>query len=90
MSALPPVTDVYGRQFNVRLVPGSMYRSNLRHHSINSSARASSVGGTAKPIALAVFTLMTSSNLIGACKIGRVGPPRCQTDIGYCLLEQLV
>ena len=37
------------------------------HHSITSSARASNVGGTSKPIALAVFRLITSSNLVGAC-----------------------
>ena len=36
-------------------------------HSITSSARASNVGGTSKPIALAVFRLITSSNLVGAC-----------------------
>src|SRR5262249_35436934 len=34
-------------------------------HSIASSARASSVSGTVTPSALAVFTLMTSSNLVG-------------------------
>ena len=36
-------------------------------HSITSSARASSVGGTSRPSALAVLRLMTSSNLVGAC-----------------------
>src|SRR5262249_53960638 len=39
-------------------------------HSITSSARASSIGGTSRPIALAVFRLITSSNLVGAW-IGR-------------------
>ena len=34
-------------------------------HSITSSARASSVGGTSRPSALAVLRLMTSSNLVG-------------------------
>ena len=34
-------------------------------HSITSSARASSVGGTLRPSALAVFMLITSSNLDG-------------------------
>src|SRR6516225_4014035 len=38
-----------------------------RHHSITSSARASSVGGTSRPSAFAVLRLMTSSNLVGAC-----------------------
>src|SRR5262245_59610909 len=36
-------------------------------HSITSSARASSVGGTSMPSALAVLRLMTSSYLVGAC-----------------------
>src|SRR5262249_14839052 len=39
-------------------------------HSITSSARASSVGGTARPSACAVLRLMTSSNLVG-CTTGR-------------------
>src|SRR5206468_12085623 len=39
-------------------------------HSITSSARASTVGGTVMPTALAVLRLMTSSNLVG-CTIGR-------------------
>src|SRR5262249_28862670 len=37
------------------------------HHSITSSARASSVGGISTPSALAVFKLMTSSYLVGVC-----------------------
>ena len=36
-------------------------------HSITSSARASSVGGTSRPSALAVLRLITSSYLVGAC-----------------------
>src|SRR5262249_53679677 len=36
-------------------------------HSITSSARASSVGGTSRPSVLAVFRLITSSNLVGCC-----------------------
>src|SRR6266568_8074417 len=36
-------------------------------HSITSSARASSVGGMVSPSALAVFRLITSSYLVGAC-----------------------
>src|SRR5262249_8294734 len=39
-------------------------------HSITSSARASSVGGTSRPSALAVCMLMTNSNLVD-CTIGR-------------------
>src|SRR5205807_5719091 len=38
-------------------------------HSITSSARASSVGGTSRPSALAVLRLMTNSNFVG-CSIG--------------------
>src|SRR5262245_35298364 len=37
------------------------------HHSITSSARASSVAGTSRPSAFAVLRLMTSSYLVGAC-----------------------
>ena len=36
-------------------------------HSITSSARASSVGGTSRPSALAVLRLITSSYFVGAC-----------------------
>src|SRR5260370_18110286 len=36
-------------------------------HSITSSARASPLGGTPRPIAFAVLRLMTSSYLVGAC-----------------------
>ena len=39
-------------------------------YSITSSARASRVGGIVSPSALAVFRLMTSSNLVG-CSTGR-------------------
>jgi hypothetical protein len=37
------------------------------HHSMTSSARASSCGGTSMPSDLAVLRLMTSSYLVGAC-----------------------
>jgi hypothetical protein len=36
-------------------------------HSITSSARASNVGGTVRPSALAVLRLITSTYLVGAC-----------------------
>src|SRR5262249_44457402 len=36
-------------------------------HSITSSARASSVGGTSRPSALAVLRFTISSNLVGCC-----------------------
>src|SRR3954464_4161748 len=41
-----------------------------RTHSITSSARASRVGGTVRPSALAVLRLITSSNLVG-CWTGK-------------------
>ena len=40
--------------------------ANSGHHSITSSARASTDGGTVSPSALAVLRLMTVSNLVGA------------------------
>src|SRR5262249_54449557 len=42
----------------------------LRDHSITSSARASSVGGTSRPSIRAVFRLITSSNFVG-CWTGK-------------------
>src|SRR5262249_2052598 len=39
-------------------------------HSITSSARAMSVGGISRPIALAAFKLMINSNLVG-CSTGK-------------------
>ena len=42
-------------------------------HSITSSAVASSVGGNSRPSALAVFMLITSSNLTGACTGSSLG-----------------
>jgi integrase-like protein len=44
-----------------------MHRSKKHRYSITSSARASSIGGTSRPSALAVLRLMTSSNFVGAC-----------------------
>ena len=41
-------------------------------YSITSSARASSVGGTSRPSIRALWTLMTSSNLLD-CTTGRPG-----------------
>ena len=47
------------------------HRNKMRRYSITSSARASSVGGTARPSALAVLRLTTSSNFVG-CITGRL------------------
>src|SRR5215468_1254290 len=44
-----------------------MQRSKPRPFSITSSARASSVGGTSRPSALAALRLMISSNFVGTC-----------------------
>ena len=41
-----------------------LHRSKQRHHSITSSARASNVGGTVRPSAIAVLRLMTSLYLV--------------------------
>ena len=49
---------------------GLMHRSKHSVYSITSSARASSIGGTSSPSALAVLRLITSSNLVG-CSTGR-------------------
>ena len=54
-----------------------------RLHSITSSARASRVGGTSRPSALAVLRLMTNSNLVD-CMTGRsagFSPLRMRTDV---------
>ena len=47
--------------------PPSSVMNSRRSHSITSSARASSVGGTSRPSAFAVLRLMTSSNLVDCC-----------------------
>src|SRR5262249_12778678 len=43
------------------------------HHSITSSARASTVGGTLRPSAFAVLRLTTVSYLVGCCTVGSAG-----------------
>src|SRR5246127_543437 len=43
----------------------NMHRSKVYAYSITSSARASSVGGTVRPSAFAVFRLIASSNFVG-------------------------
>src|SRR5258708_28269745 len=51
-------------------LPKSATFGSAELYSITSSARTSSVGGTVRPSALAVFMLITSSNLVG-CSTGR-------------------
>jgi len=53
-----------------RAITGLMHRSKQHLYSITSSARTSNEGGTVRPSALAVFMLITSSNLVG-CSTGR-------------------
>jgi hypothetical protein len=48
------------------LYVGKMAEATKPPYSMTSSARASSVGGTSRPSALAVFRLITSSYLVGA------------------------
>src|SRR5262245_51299662 len=59
MSALPPKADMCGATRDVRYGP----KADI--HSITSSARAMSVGGTLRPRLLAVERLMDSTNLVG-------------------------
>ena len=49
------------------LPPAGSHLLAWRTHSITSSARASSVGGTSRPSAFAVLRLIASSYLVGAC-----------------------
>src|SRR5262245_7023186 len=50
-------------------------------HSITSSARASSVGGTLRLSALATLRLIANSNLVGACtgRSAALAPPRMRS-----------
>src|SRR5262245_29010878 len=51
----------------VQLGMSALGQKRTSPYSITSSARASTAGGTARPSALAVLRLMTSSYLFGAC-----------------------
>ena len=72
ISALPPNSGhlLTASACRYHATFGPMHQGELHRYSITSSARASSVGGTSRPMALAVLRLMTSSNLIG-CSTGR-------------------
>src|SRR5207302_10709565 len=63
---LPFAADSITQQFDTQMPQGG----HPPHHSITSSARASSDGGISMPSALAVLRLMTSSILVGR-SIGR-------------------
>src|SRR5262249_47966446 len=56
-------------------------------HSITSSARARSVGGTSMPSALAVLRLTTSSNLGGACTGRSAGGGFLQQNLPAALIR---
>src|SRR5205809_5480199 len=60
---LPFAADSIRQQFGTQMPQGG----HPPHHSITSSASASTVGGISKPSALAVLRLMTSSNFVGCC-----------------------
>ena len=68
MSALPPKADIGTQSWNVRFVPKAdiLRCGKKRRYSITSSARATSIGGRARPIARAVLRLTDSVNLAGA------------------------
>jgi hypothetical protein len=61
-SGLPSSADVGGRRWHFSCVPLAAIG---QPYSITSSARASSVGGTVRPSALAVLRLIKSSMLVG-------------------------
>jgi hypothetical protein len=66
VSALPPKADM----FAVQLGMSALGHKRTSPYSITSSARASSIGGTVRPMALPVLRLTISSNLVG-CSTGR-------------------
>ena len=67
MSALPPKADMCDATRDVRFVPkaDSCAAAKSIGYSMTSSASARSLSGTVNPSALAVFMLITSSNLTG-------------------------
>jgi len=67
-SASPSMRDIRKCSPQDRIVPKPDSCS-ADTHSITSSARASSVGGTSRPSAFAILRLITSSNLVG-CSTG--------------------
>src|SRR6202023_3668877 len=65
---LSPAADKQSAQASNSDVPiGDICSTANCDYSITSSARASSIGGTSMPSALAVLRLITSSYLVGAC-----------------------
>jgi hypothetical protein len=64
---MPPITKRALPLTWTGLPPAGSHQLAWRTHSITSSARASSACGTSRLSALAVFRLITSSYLVGAC-----------------------
>src|SRR5262249_60844717 len=69
------VADIFPQQrrlwVRLQMISHAVQQADARlHYSITSSARASRVGGIRRPSAVAVFTLRTSSSLVG-CSTGR-------------------
>jgi hypothetical protein len=60
MSAFPPKADIGWRLSNVRFVP----KADIITHSMISSARASTDGGTVTPSTFAVLRLTTNSYFV--------------------------
>jgi hypothetical protein len=72
MSAIPPKADIARRDGDVRYVTQADSCTAAKYvcYSITSSAMESTTGGIVRPRALAVFRLITKSNLVG-CNTGR-------------------
>src|SRR5262245_10939839 len=68
--SLQKVSDHPSSFSGLSLAQGKFHVEPPLHHSITSSARASSIGGTSRPSAPAVLRFSTSSNLV-ACSTGR-------------------
>ena len=84
-----PITGIAGccaraASGHAAAAPPSSVMNSRRSHSITSSARASSVGGTSRPSAFAVLRLMTSSKLGGLLdrQIGRLLALEDLVDVG--------
>ena len=74
MALRKPITGIAGccaraASGHAAAAPPRSVMNSRRSHSITSSARASSIGGTVRPRALAVMRLRTKSNLVG-CSTG--------------------
>src|SRR6266568_3238608 len=77
-------TPYLGLTFTGWIAPACGWRT----HSITSSARAMSVAGTSRPIALAALRLITSSYLVGACTGRSAGFSPLRTRSTYWAAER--